>query len=174
VTRVERGTTVEHRDPRDYARWIGALVLAPMLLLLMPYMFMDVWSFVFAAAMIVFGFWGIWRAWNVGSIRIDARGITELAVFRNFRWAWDELDRASVEVVIPRMKVVECRTLVIRPKFGTPHYAWYTLASPKEGESSWVDVAAREINERIATEAASANHSGVASEQHSSEGRAGD
>lgn len=155
VDRVVRGDSVVHRDPRGYYRWIVAVVMAALSLLFVPSLFItdhpDATTLrVMAAGTIVFCLFGTWWCWRAGSIRLGPRGIREYGCYRPYFWAWAELDRASVEVLIPPMKAVKCRALIIHTKNGKSHLAWCTLASPKDGDASWVDFVAHEINERIA------------------------
>lgn len=155
LDRLVRGDTVVHRDPRGYGRWIGAVAMVAMCLLVVPELFITnhpdaVILRSMAAGMIAFGLFSIWWLWRVGSIRLDPRGVREYGCYRPHSWTWEELDRASVEILIPPMKARRCRALIIHPKTGKSHLAWCTLANPKDGEASWVDFAAHEINERIA------------------------
>jgi len=157
IDRVQRGDAVVHRDPRWYYRWGAVPLMAAMALFFVPNLFTtttdraaDVAVRVIGVVMIVFCLFAAWWIWRVGSIRLAPRGVREYGCYRPHSWAWEELDRASVEVLIPPMKVIKCRTLILHLKNGKSHLAWCTLANPKDGEASWVDAVAREINEQIA------------------------
>lgn len=155
MTRFERGKKVEHRDPRPH-RWLGAGVLVLMSALFVPDLFGAVGpNAASLRAISVFGMTvcllGVWRGLKAGSIRLSGSGIRECGLIRDHFWAWEDVERASVEILTPPFKAVKMRALVIHPRAEKRFVAGYTIAPPKDGESSWVDMAAHEINQRIAT-----------------------
>lgn len=150
----QQPSVITHRDPDAY-RWVAFAGLMAATIFATLHAFTEdgphatlvrIWIAPFTLA----GAFFAWRCLKIGSIRVQRRGIREAGFFRDHFWAWEDLDRVAVEVLVPPWKAVKMRSLVVYPKAGEPYFAWYTIASPKKGESSWVDVAAGEINRQLA------------------------
>lgn len=148
------------RDPSRSERWTRAIVIPVSILLgllFVPDAISEEASSLAGtvalrlsnAAIALWLFFVAWRTRRIGFVYVDASGLHEYRLLRTRSWAWDEIDRVAAEVRNVPMKAILVRVLVVYQKDGRSKLANYSTAAVKLGESSWVDLAAEKINERL-------------------------